>query len=407
MTSLPFKAPGVQKTVRGNAHFICAFTLMEMLCVMAIIMILVALLLPALNQATGRARRIQCLDHLHQAGIAFQSFAHDHDSKFPMQVPANSGGSAEFLQAAFRVSGPFYFSYKHFQALGGELGTPKVVICPADDRSAAANFNFLSNSNLSYFIGANADQAKPNSILAGDRNLTNDFSGVVSIVRLGPGLPVRWTRELHHFKGNLLFADGRTEEVNSLTLKPVAANAPAVAELFLPTAPSSTLAGSGGASGVAAGSPAAIPTAVGSPQDPPVQSQLVQTAPTPTRQPAADARAGQGSTGSRSSSTSLGAKTDSGSAGATDIQDDHSLSKTSRLASASVPNTARSQPPTEASDSAGFSLSTRLNGSVAGIPGLWFLLLLLVLVLMALLGLEFRRRLRVSQRRGLDGSQPP
>jgi prepilin-type N-terminal cleavage/methylation domain-containing protein len=297
VTILLLSTPGTPKTVQRNAHLARAFTLVEMLCVMAIIMILAALLLPAFNQASSRARRIQCVDHLHQAGIAFQSFAHDHESKFPMQVPSSSGGSAEYLQAAYRVSGPFYFSSKHFQALGSELGTPKVVICPADDRSAAASFSVLSNANLSYFVGANADPSRPNSILAGDRNLTNDFSGAVSILRLGPGLPLRWTRELHHFKGNLLFADGRTEEANSLSLKPVAASAPAVAELFLPTVPSSSMAGSGGASGVAAGSPAAIPSAVGSPQNPPVQSQPGRAASAQDRLPAAVAQTGPGSAG--------------------------------------------------------------------------------------------------------------
>jgi hypothetical protein len=34
-------------------------------------------------------------------------------------------------------------------------------------------------------------------------------------------------------------------------------------------------------------------------------------------------------------------------------------------------------------------------------------LLLLVLLLAALVGLEFRRRMRIVQRRGLEGSQPP
>lgn len=407
MTSLPFNKRGAQKTVPRNAHLARAFTLIEMLCVIAIIAILVALLLPALNQASGRARRIQCLDHLHQAGIAFHSFAHDHDSKFPMQVPTSSGGSAEFLQAAFRVYGPFYFSYKHFQALGGELGTPKVVICPADDRAAAANFNVLSNANLSFFVGANADPARPNSILAGDRNLTNDFSGPVSIVRLGPNQPLRWTRELHHFKGNLLFADGRTEEVNSLTLKPVAANAPVVAELFLPTVPSSSLTGSGGASGMPAGSPAAIPTAVGSPQYPPSQSQLAQTGPTSHGQPAADARAGQGAPATRAASSSLGGKLDSREGNAEAVQDD--VTRTSRPpgSASSTASTGGLKTSSDGGDTGGFSLSTRLAGSVAGVPGLWFLLILLVLLFAALLGLELKRRLRVAQRRGLDGTQPP
>src|SRR6266481_2726239 len=59
-----------------------AFTLLELLCVIAIITILAAMLLPALNQAKARAMRIQCVNNLRQNGLAFHSFAHDHNGSF-------------------------------------------------------------------------------------------------------------------------------------------------------------------------------------------------------------------------------------------------------------------------------------------------------------------------------------
>ena len=49
------------------------FTLIELLVVMAIIGILVALLLPAVMQTRGSARRTMCANNLHNLGVAYQN----------------------------------------------------------------------------------------------------------------------------------------------------------------------------------------------------------------------------------------------------------------------------------------------------------------------------------------------
>jgi len=212
-----------------------AFSLVELLVVIAIISILAALLLPALNQSEARAKRIGCVNHLRQTGIAFQLFMHDHGDKFPMAVPMAEGGSLEFVRNGYAIGQEFYFSFRHFQVLSNEMVMPALLICPTDTRVRATDFGVLQNSNVSYFIGVNARPAKPDSILAGDRNLTANSFPNPSILRLEADNRLWWTRELHQSKGDVLFADGHVDEWNNAMLASGIGSQQAGTDLFMPT----------------------------------------------------------------------------------------------------------------------------------------------------------------------------
>lgn len=71
-----------------------AFTLVELLVVIAIIGILAALLLPVLSRAKERARRVQCLNHMGQIGLAMHLYASENRDRLPdctTNNPAFSG----------------------------------------------------------------------------------------------------------------------------------------------------------------------------------------------------------------------------------------------------------------------------------------------------------------------------
>lgn len=213
-----------------------AFSLVELLTVIAIIAILAALLLPALTRSQQRAKRIGCINHLQQIGLGFHSFANDHAGNFPMAVPRTDGGSKEFVANGYLVNGPFYFSYRHFQALAPELVRPDLLLCPTDTaRTAAENFPTLQNSNVSYFVGVDAKFSAPNAVLAGDRNLTRNALPNEPIIRVRGG-KLHWTKELHEFKGNVLFADGHVEEWNDANFAAFCSPLAATLDLFLPIA---------------------------------------------------------------------------------------------------------------------------------------------------------------------------
>ena len=192
-----------------------AFTLVELLTVIAIIGILAALLLPVLEGGKARAKLVGCQNNLGQLGLAFHSFSHEHASKFPMQVSVAQGGTLELGQNGYLINGEFYFAYRNFQSLADDLVTPSILICPTDTRLPATNFISVRNKNLSYFVGVNADYNQPESVLAGDRNLR---VGAGQSIYPGAGQLLRWSEIMHRFKGNLLFADGHVEESKGFSL---------------------------------------------------------------------------------------------------------------------------------------------------------------------------------------------
>jgi prepilin-type N-terminal cleavage/methylation domain-containing protein len=152
-----------------------AFTLIELLVVIAIIAILAAMLLPALAAAKRKAQKINCVNNLKQVGLAFRIWEGDNGDKYPMAVPSSQGGAQDYVKSAINtgitaanVNVPYVFS-----TMSNELATPKVTWCPSDSvRSASTSFQTgYGNTNLSYFVCGDAQDAYPQMILSGDRNI--------------------------------------------------------------------------------------------------------------------------------------------------------------------------------------------------------------------------------------------
>ncbi len=187
-------------------------TLVELLVMIAIIAIMAILVYPGGREDRVRALRIQCVNNLKQTGLAMRVWAGDHGDKFPMEISETNGGSMEFLTS------PNLF--RHFQVMSNELSTPVVVLCPADEaRMRATNFTFFNNSNISFFIGLNFSHNNPETILSGDRNITNGTLVRNGILELPSDRAAAWNGELHGKVGNLLLSDGSVQQVSQTGLR--------------------------------------------------------------------------------------------------------------------------------------------------------------------------------------------
>jgi competence protein ComGC len=220
-----------------------AFTLVELIGVVVLVFFLLAVFLPDRSKVSNRAVRISCINNLKQIGVAHRIWSNDHNDQYPALASVTNGGWSELLtntDQGFRC-------WTNYAIMANELGnSPKILICPSDERNAAGNLtgtghadaDFKDNRTLSYFVGVSADDSQPQSLLAGDRNLgggtTPDrhygFSpdsgqgNDVAIQTKSQTGPVCWSLKIHSDgnslgAGNILLSDGSAQQVNTLSFR--------------------------------------------------------------------------------------------------------------------------------------------------------------------------------------------
>ena len=132
-----------------------AFTLVELMVVIAIIAILAALLLPTLGQAQAKARSTQCVSNLHQWGLAYRMYADDFNDFLPRR-----GQGVQTLALITRPDDwfnalPPYFKQRSYQEAVAAGHKPRakeqsVFICTAASDPGGTYFLcYGMNMNLS------------------------------------------------------------------------------------------------------------------------------------------------------------------------------------------------------------------------------------------------------------------
>ena len=139
--------------VLGNMDRL-AFTLIELLLVIAIIAILAAILLPVFSHAKQRAQGIHCVSNLRQMTLGWQVYTDENGNHFPPNAamghnhPAvgEDAGNPSWVAGVLTVSGLNYAGvddntnamklvgapYNRFGSIGDYVKAPGVYHCPGD-----------------------------------------------------------------------------------------------------------------------------------------------------------------------------------------------------------------------------------------------------------------------------------
>jgi prepilin-type processing-associated H-X9-DG protein len=195
-----------------------AYTLTEILVVVGIIALLASLMAPSIIKTIHNGRRARCAGNLRQIGVVFASFAHEHQDRYPQNVPAAEGGAQEDNLKVPVAEGILALSPGVFRAMEHDFKTPQLLVCPAT-KLWVPSLRTLAVSNLSYCVDLYPKFGDPGTVAAADASLGTYWKKFSDFPRHATNVEVKFAQDRHVGRGNALYGDSHVEAGTKLKLE--------------------------------------------------------------------------------------------------------------------------------------------------------------------------------------------
>lgn len=116
------------------------FTLVELLIVIGVILVLLAILMPAVGRVRERSKQVACESNLHQIGMSLLTYANEsHGWLYPVGPPGGNGLPTTLGTNVPRDQRWTVYVFRKWN--------PPVMLCPSDDQPAEQH-SYVLNEHL-------------------------------------------------------------------------------------------------------------------------------------------------------------------------------------------------------------------------------------------------------------------
>lgn len=209
-----------------------AFTLIELLIVIAIISILAALLIPAAKNVMSGAKASQCITNLRQLGTATLSYVADNDGRLPVvNSQGHDSGLVPKWWGMWYAPGANGLEDSLVGYLNGQEVMNKVAVCPENGKARPDSVpplptGYVYTANYNVMAPYHADPVVVRTIPAPSKiayllDATRGSVGPYGFAGWGPADPGSWAfaSELHNGAMNVLWVDSHVSSEKKTSLK--------------------------------------------------------------------------------------------------------------------------------------------------------------------------------------------